>query len=106
MKRIGIAAWVFCILPSLPALALESDYKPYIECVEEQESEDADSCLDRAGGGERRPVKSFYGCMVNKQLLEFSDQNNLKLSWEVLFMNEHCRTIDEPFYKRANQRDQ
>ena len=105
MIRIGIAVFVLCILPSLPASALESDYRPYMQCVEQRAAEDSRSCLDNAGRGEQPLFNSFYGCIVNKQILELADRNNAKLSWEVFFMNERCRMIDEPFYRRADQRE-
>jgi len=103
MKRIGVAVWACFVLPSLPALAFESDYKPYIQCLEEQEAEDADSCLDRVGRSEQPPSRRSYGCILNKQILEFADRNNAKLSWEVFFMNEHCRITDRPHYKKTGQ---
>lgn len=105
MIRIGIAVWLIGILFSLPALALESDYSPYIQCVEEHEAEDVDLCLDKVGRSEWVSAKSLDSCIVNKQILEFADQNNWTLSWEVLFINERCRRTDEPFYERANQRE-
>lgn len=103
MTRIIIAIWACCVFSYHSVLANERENNPYIQCVEKQNTKDVDACLEKVGRIEWYPYKSPDSCIVNKQILEFADRNKWKLSWKVLFMNERCQRLGEPFYKRANQ---
>ena len=103
MTRIGITIWACYVLMYHPALAGARESNPYIQCVERQETKDIDACLEEVGRIEWHPFKSPDSCVINKQILEFADQNKWKLSWKILFLNERCRRLGEPFYKRASQ---
>lgn len=104
MIKIGMAVWACCIMASLPALARTSDSNPYMQCMERPGITDVDSCRENAGRGEWRPSESLASCKIVKQMFEFADRKNWKLSWDMLFMNERCRRNGETFYDRANQR--
>lgn len=103
MRKAAILILLCCTAASFPAMAGEREDNPYVQCVEKQQVKDVDACLEKVGRIEWYPIKSPDSCIINKQVLEFADRNKWKFSWKVLFMNERCRRLGEPFYKRASQ---
>lgn len=103
MTKHSIAIWIFFIFLPQSLFAGERENNPYVQCVEGQMTKDVDTCLEKVGRIEWWPYKSPDSCIVNKEILEVADKNEWKLSWKVLFMNERCRRLGEPFYKREGQ---
>jgi hypothetical protein len=101
----GIVLGGFCVLISNTARADEWSENPFVQCVEQQATNDESTCLDKLGRIEWQPIKSPGVCISVGQILKLADQNKWPLPWETLFKNERCRRLGEPFYKRAHQPD-
>lgn len=103
MTRITIMILVCFILFFHTAFAKKRANNPYTQCIDKQKIKDVNACLDKVGRIEWYPYKSPDSCIISKEVLEVADRKGWKLSWKVLFMNERCRRLGEPFYKRSGQ---
>jgi len=92
---------VIAITSSNILLANTRTGNPYINCVDTQNTKDTEACLEKVGRIEWYPYKTPDSCIISKEILDFADKNGWKLSWKVLFMNERCRRLGEPYYKRS-----
>lgn len=100
MTKFNLLVFLFLMLIANLSTADERENSSYIKCVESQKIKDTDACIEEVGRIEWYPYKSPESCLGTKAILEMADKNGWKLSWKVLFMNERCHRLGEPFYTR------
>ena len=100
-KKIVVSIFfTFVISASFSATASEKDTNLFIKCVNNQKFKDLDACLEQVGRIEWYPYKSPDMCALTRDILKRADNSGSKLSWKLLYMNERCRRIGEPYYQR------
>lgn len=102
MKKCYLIGLVLLFSVSQVSIANDKDNNIFIKCVKNQNTKDLDACLEKVGRIEWLPYKSPDICALTKNTLSMADNNNWKLSWKLLFMNERCHRLGEPFYIRTH----
>jgi hypothetical protein len=100
MKEYFKVLVIFVYLFPLYVTASEKDENPFVKCVDNQKVKDLDACLERVGRIEWYPYKSPDMCALTRDILSRADNSGFKLSWKLLFMNERCKRLGEPYYER------